>query len=146
MPYKILFKGSFNLSLKNFTTTPVNRAEIIVPSLIPTIVKSKNNRDKIIDMITQKISNTIFTFPNFLWNISEIAFTNASPEFIITFAIIESEIPKPRITIPAITITIHIGYVFAEINDTIHIPKSVNQPKKTKEFVITVLIENFCEV
>jgi hypothetical protein len=46
----------------------------------------------------------------------------------MTSAMTESEMPKPRITIPAITIIIRIKYVFTGINDIIHIPKSVNHP------------------
>lgn len=102
--HKIIPSGFFSLAEKNFTTIPVNRAEIIVPSLVPTIVKSKNIRDKTMERVTQKISNAILTFPNSLFIVSEIAFTKASPEFIITFAITAREIPKPRIIIPTITI------------------------------------------
>lgn len=78
----------------------------MVPSLVPTIVKWKNMRDRAIEIITQSTSNIIFMFPNSLLNVSEIVFTNASPEFIITFAITEREMPKARMTIPTTTMTI----------------------------------------
>ena len=95
--------GSFSRFVKNFTTTPVNSAEMTVPSRAPTILKSKNMSDNIIELTTQKTSNAIFTFPNSLCAVSATAFTNASPEFIITFAITASAIPKPSITTPIIT-------------------------------------------
>lgn len=68
-----------------------------MPSLVPEIVKLKNNSDNIMENTTQKISRAIFTLPKPLFIVSARAFTNASPEFIMTFAITESEMPKPRI-------------------------------------------------
>ena len=101
--HKILLTGFFNLLLKKFTTTPVSKAEMTVPSLVPTMVKLKNKSDTQREIMTHKTSNAIFTFPNFFFAASETAFTKASPEFIMTFAMTEREIPKPRIIIPIIT-------------------------------------------
>ncbi len=101
--HKILLSGLLSLPLKNFTAMPVSKAENIVPSLVPTMVKSKNKRERIRERITQKISKAIFIFPNSLWAVSEIAFTKASPEFIMTFAITERDIPKPRMMTPMST-------------------------------------------
>lgn len=50
--------------MNNLTKVPVKKAEIMVPSLVPTISKSKNINDSIIENTTQKISIAIFTFPN----------------------------------------------------------------------------------
>lgn len=107
---------------------PVQKADIIVPSLVPTIEKLKNIIDKTIAKITQLTSNAILTLPKFLFVVSEIAFTKASPEFIMTLAITESDTPKLNITIPRMSITNFIGYVFTGINDTSHIPKLVKYP------------------
>lgn len=101
---KIISTGFFSLLQKNFTTIPVSNAERIVPSLVPTIEKLKKMRDAARDTITHTTSKATFTFPNSLCIASEMAFTNASPEFMITLAITEREIPKPRITIPTRTI------------------------------------------
>lgn len=101
--FKRAFNGFLSLRLKNFTMIPVRNAEIMVPSLIPTMVKSKNNNDNRMDIITHVISNAIFTLPNSWAVVSEIAFTNASPAFMITFAITANEIPKPRMVIPIST-------------------------------------------
>lgn len=49
------------------------------------------------------MSNPIFRFPNKIPVLSDNALTKASPEFIITFAMTEREIPKPKIIIPPIT-------------------------------------------
>lgn len=71
-----------------------------------------------------------FDIAEFLPEISAIALTKASPEFIITLAMTESATPKPRTTIPHITKTSRTGYELTGINETHHIPKSVNQPKR----------------
>lgn len=99
-PDKKVSNGFLNRFVKNLTTIPVRKAEIIVPSLVPIIFISKNISDNIIDRITHITSKVIFIFPKFLWIVSVIALTKASPEFIITLAITDKEIPNPRITIP----------------------------------------------
>lgn len=82
---------------------PVQIAEIIVPSRVPTMEQLKKKSDSMIEKSTQLISKPILVLPKLLLILSESAFTNASPEFIITFAITASAIPKPR-TITPITI------------------------------------------
>ena len=77
---------------------------MMVPSLVPMICRSKNNRERITDTITQVTSNAILIFPKFFPVISVIAFTKASHEFMITFAITDKEIPKPRMAMPISTI------------------------------------------
>ncbi len=67
---------------------------MIVPSLVPTIEKSKKINDNTTARITQITSKAILTLPNSLWIVSDIAFTKASPELRITFAVTEREIPK----------------------------------------------------
>ena len=41
--------------------------------------------------------------PKFVPYLSDTALTMASPEFIITFAVTESEMPKPKTIVPAAT-------------------------------------------
>ncbi len=118
------------MRVKNFTAIPVQKAEIIVPSLVPTILKLKNMRDRIIARTTQIMSKAIFTFPKFLLDTSEIALTNASPEFIITLAITERAMPNPSMIIPKTTISILIGYKSVGITETHHNPKSVKYPNR----------------
>lgn len=97
---KNVSNGFLNRFAKNFTTIPVRKAEIIVPSLVPIIFISKNISDNIIDRTTHIISKAIFILPKFLLIVPAIALTKASPEFIITSAITDKEIPNPRIIIP----------------------------------------------
>ena len=52
--------------------------------------------------ITQVTSKAILTLPNSLWVVSDIAFTKASPELRITFAVTESDIPNPSMMIKII--------------------------------------------
>lgn len=118
------------MRVKNFTAIPVQKAEMIVPSLVPTIEKLKNIRDRIIERTTHIMSKAIFTFPKFLFVTSEIAFTNASPAFIITLAITERAMPNPSMIIPKTTMSNLIGYEFAGITDTHHNPKSVKYPNR----------------
>ena len=100
-----LFTGSFVSLWNSFTARPVQSAEITVPSLVPTIVKSNSNSDRISASATQLTSKAIYTLPKFLFLVSAIALTKASPECIITFAETDSDTPKPSITIPTTTIT-----------------------------------------
>ncbi len=95
--------------VKNFTTTPVKTAAIIVPSLVPTSLNPKNKKESKIAATTQLMSKQIFTFQMYLCYVSDIALTNTSPEFITTFAITESETPKPKIITPSTTITSRIA-------------------------------------
>ena len=97
-------KGAFKYLVNTFTIIPVKRAERTVPSLVPTILRSKKKRERRIDKITHKISKPILIFPKFFLVVSDTAFTKASPEFMITLAITEREIPKPRMIIPSNTI------------------------------------------
>ena len=82
---------------QSFTGTPVNTADSIVPSLVPTSFPPKKIKESTIENATHDTSKAIFTFENSLCITSESAFTNASPEFKITFAITPRVIPKPRI-------------------------------------------------
>ena len=112
--------------LKNLTTMPVKTAAIIVPSLVPTKVKLKKISDSIIARVMQLMSNTIFILPIFLCVVSAMAFTKALPAFIITLAITDSEMPKPRTTTPLITKASLTAYTFTEIKETdnlIHLPQ-----------------------
>ena len=95
--------GFCRILVNLLTKIPVKKAEIIVPSLVPTTVKSKNISDSITESATQKISKAIFTLPKFFFAVSATAFTKASPEFIITFAITAREMPKPKIATPITT-------------------------------------------
>ena len=61
------------------------------------------------DRTTHSTSKAIFILPKFLWIVSEIAFTKASPAFKMTFAITDREIPKPRMPIPIKTNVSRIG-------------------------------------
>ena len=90
----------------NFTTNPVSNADMIVPSLVPTMVKSKKMNESKTASITQVTSKAILTLPNSLLVVSEIALTKASPELRITFAVTESDIPNPSMMIPISTIVI----------------------------------------
>ena len=51
-------------------------------------------------IITHDTSKIVFIAPKSFFIVSAIAFTNASPEFKITFAITDNAIPNPRIKIP----------------------------------------------
>ena len=82
------------------------------------------------EITTHDKSNAILTFPKFLLKVSEIAFTNASPEFKTTFALTESEIPNPRTMIPTIIKRKAVIYELTGMNAINFIPRSVNQPKK----------------
>ena len=118
--------------LKNFTAIPVNIAEIIVPSLVPTILKLKKMRERTTAKDTHKMSKIIFIFPKSFFEASEITLTNASPEFRITFAVTESDIPNPRTIILIITIASFIKYDSTGIFSTIITPTSVNHPNKNE--------------
>lgn len=130
LSFKNLFNGLFKRAVKNFTTTPVRSAAITVPSLVPTIVNSKNRSDKTTAKTTQLISNPILTFPKSLCIVSETAFTKASPEFIITLAITEREIPNPSTIVPVNIINNRCQYTEISKKETSHIPKSVKTPNK----------------
>ena len=52
------------------------------------------------EIITHTISVILLTLPKLAPVVSDIAFTKASPEFIIASAIIAKEIPKANIKIP----------------------------------------------
>ena len=73
---------------------------MIVPSLVPIILPWKRIRDNERERSTQSMSKPIFILPKFLFALSDIAFTKASPEFIITLAMTDKAIPNPRIKIP----------------------------------------------
>ena len=92
----ILFKGFKRHFTKKLTITRVSKAVRTVPSLVPTTFPSKMISESASEMTTQQTSKPIFIFPNFLREMSATALTNASPELIITFAITESDTPKPR--------------------------------------------------
>lgn len=68
---------------KKFTTTPVKSAVKIVPLRVPTISPLKRNHDITSASTTQPTSNPILTLPNIIPDLSEIAFTKASPEFMM---------------------------------------------------------------
>lgn len=59
--------GFCRILVNLLTKIPVKKAEIIVPSLVPTTVKSKNISDSITESATQKISKAIFTLPKFFF-------------------------------------------------------------------------------
>lgn len=108
-PLRIRLSGFFNIFVKNFTTIPVQTAAMTVPSRAPTMVPLKKIRDKRTDKATLLISNTILTLPKFLCKQSDIVLTTASPAFMMTLAITESAMPKPRITTPLMTKSILTG-------------------------------------
>ena len=84
-----------------------------MPSRVPIIFPSKNTSDSATDASTQQISKPVFTFEKFLPDLSAIAFTNASPEFNITFAATDSAIPNPSIAVPHSTSTSRTAYTSA---------------------------------
>lgn len=93
-PDKNVSNVFFNIFVKNFTTIPVRKAEIIVPSLVPIIFISKNISDNIIDKITHITSKAIFILPKFLLIVPAIVLTKVSLEFIITSAITDKDCKK----------------------------------------------------
>lgn len=92
----ILFKGFERHFTRKLKIPPVSKAVRTVPSIVPTIFPSKKISESASEMTTQQTSKPIFIFPNFLPEMSATALSNASPELIITFAITESDTPKPR--------------------------------------------------
>lgn len=124
--------GFCKIDVKNFTVNPVSKALNIVPSLVPIILFWNSMSDNKIDRITQSISKPILIFPKFLFVFSETAFTKASPEFMITFAITDKEMPNPKMIIPNNTKIMRMLYLFAGIDATHHIPKSVKYPNKNE--------------
>ena len=102
---RIFSIGALIRLVKKRTTRPVSSADRIVPSRVPTILPPKKISDKRMAKMTHDTSKPIFTLPNSCPVVSEIAFTNASPEFIITLPITDNATPKPRITTPISTIS-----------------------------------------
>lgn len=93
--------GRNKICRKKLTTIPVHSAAMIVPSLVPTTLKLKNRRERRRANITQHTSKPILMLPKLPWLRSEIAFTNASPEFMITLAMTDRAMPKPRTIVPS---------------------------------------------
>lgn len=62
---------------------------MMVPSLVPTILNWKNTRDRSTEITTQTTSKMIFILEKLIWVVSETAFTKASPELRMTFAMEE---------------------------------------------------------
>jgi len=106
---KIPLRGFKSRLLKNFTTCPVSKAQITVPSRVPTIVQLKRNKDSTMAAVTQLTSKMIYMFPNWIPVVSDRALTKASPEFMMTLAIKASDTPKPRIVVPTSTMKICMG-------------------------------------
>ena len=106
---RIFSTGFFRSMMKNFTAKPVRNADNTVPSRVPIIFISNKISDSITESVTHEISNITLTLPKFLLRVSDIAFTSASPEFMITLAITASEIPNPSMIIPVKTHSGHTG-------------------------------------
>lgn len=92
---------------KNFTTRPVSRAEMTVPSRTPMTRPRNSSRDSPAASATQPTSKAIFTLPK-LWPVrSDTA--KASPEFMTTSAITARDTPKPMMAVSARVMTAWTG-------------------------------------
>lgn len=78
---------SFKAYTNNFTVSPVKMVAIIVPSRAPTTFMSKKRRERVIDALTDVMSNNSLISENFFLAVSDMALTKASPALIITSAI-----------------------------------------------------------
>ena len=107
---------------------PVNNAQKIVPSRVPIILKLKKSIDNKTEATTQETSKTIFTVPNFIFKTSEMDFTNASPEFIMTLAQTTRDTPKPDVIIPIKIQRIRSRYVLFGKSATSRTQISVKEP------------------